>query len=115
MLSLEFSFDITPAFDLGIEQSIKDGVDWMISLRRHRTMSSNRQRVIRRRIGSSVCGLLGLWLVANAVGPHVDGLRERHIEYMQNIPVFVILSMIFLVVGGALLSAAWKLWRAPED
>ena len=77
-------------------------------------MSGNRQRIVPRRIGSVVCALLGFWLVAGAVGVHIDGLSTHHTEYMWNIPIFVVLSAVVLVIGGALLFAAWRLWRAPK-
>jgi hypothetical protein len=78
-------------------------------------MSSHRHRIVRRRIGAAVCGLLGFWIAASAVGSHVDGVRTRHIEYMQNIPVFVIISAVLIVIGGCLLFASWRLWRVPEQ
>lgn len=78
-------------------------------------MSSHRHRVVRRRIGSAVCGLFGFWMAAGAIGVHIDGLRTRHIEYMENIPIFGIISVVLLAIGGALLFGAWRLWRVPEQ
>jgi hypothetical protein len=54
-------------------------------------------------------------MAGSAVGPHIDGLRTRHIEYMQNIPILVVISAVLLVIGGALLFAARRLWRVPEQ
>jgi len=77
-------------------------------------MNNYRQRIVRRRIGSVACGLLGLCIAVSAFSAHIEGLRTRHIEYMQNIPIFVIISAVLLVIGSALLFAAWRLWRMPE-
>lgn len=76
-------------------------------------MSINLIRVSRRRGGSIVCGLLGLLFVAGAVQAHVDGVRTNHLDYRQNLPMMVLNSVGLLVIGGALLLCAWRLWRAP--
>ena len=78
-------------------------------------MSSNRHQIVRRKVGSVVFGLLGLFFLVSAAGPHVDGLRTRHIEYMQNIPIFVVISVVCMAIGSALLFAAWRLWRVPKQ
>ena len=78
-------------------------------------MSKSLQRVVPRRIASVLSGLLGFWLLLDAVGVHIDGLRTRHIEYTQNTSLFVIISVVFVVIGGALLLVAWRLWRVPDQ
>ena len=78
-------------------------------------MSTSLQRVFLRRIASVVSGLLGFWLLANAVGVHIEGLRTGHLEYTQNTAIFVIISIVLVIIGGALLFAAWRLWRMPEQ
>lgn len=78
-------------------------------------MSSNLQRIVRRRIGSVVLGFLGLFFLISAAGSHVDNLRDPHIGYAQNFLFFVIISIVFAAIGGALLFAAWRLWRLPQE
>lgn len=78
-------------------------------------MSTRLQQIFARRIVSIVFGLLGLWMLISAVGAHFDGLAKRHVEYAQNIPIFIIFSVLLGAIGGALLIAAWRLWRLPPQ
>jgi hypothetical protein len=84
-----------------------------LSVRRHHVVSSILQRIVRRRIGSAVSGLLGLFFLISAAGSHMDNWRDAHIEYTQNILVFIIISLACVGIAGALPFAAWRLWRIP--
>ena len=76
-------------------------------------MNKGVRQVIRRGIGLAVCGL-GLWMIIDAVGLHVDGIRTQNSEYMRNIPADILFSAGLFIMGGAFLWSAWKLWRRPE-
>ena len=76
-------------------------------------MRTNLQRIVLRRIGSILLGLLGVFFLVSAAGSHIDNFRTRHIEYMQNLPIFITISVVFVAVGGILLWTAWRLWRVP--
>ena len=78
-----------------------------------RLVNKGVRQVIRRVIGVAVCGL-GLWMIIGAVGLHVHGLRTGDIEYTRNIPLYIIVSAGLVIMGGAFLFSAWKLWRWPE-
>lgn len=78
-------------------------------------MSTSHQRILARRIASVASALLGFWLLVDAVGVHIDGLVTRHIEYTRNFALFFTISAVFVVIAGALLFAAWRLWRRPEE
>ena len=76
-------------------------------------MSTNGKRIIWRRGGSIVCALLSLYFVASAIALHVEGMRTNHLDYRHHIPMFVVDSIVLVIIGGALLFAARRLWRVP--
>ena len=78
-------------------------------------MNSNLKKIVRRRVGSAVFALLGLFFLGSAAGSHIEGLRSRNVEYVQNIPIFIVISVVCVAIGVAFLFAAWRMWRVPEQ
>ncbi len=78
-------------------------------------MGTNRHRSRWRRVSAVLLALVGLWFLASAVMPLVDGFRTRHVEFMNNIPIFVILAAVLLAISIGLLFAARRLWRQPPS
>jgi predicted Co/Zn/Cd cation transporter (cation efflux family) len=78
-------------------------------------MSSNPQRFVWRRVSAVLVALIGVYFLSSAVGPLIDGFRSRHIEFMHNIPIFIVFTMFLFAVGLALLFGARRLWRRPTS
>jgi len=76
---------------------------------------SNRTRIVLRRSGAILVGLLGMYVVASAVIPLVDGFRSRSREFMNNIPILVAIAVFIFAIGIKLLFAARRLWRLPAS
>jgi hypothetical protein len=76
-------------------------------------MNNQRNRIIRRRVGAGVLGVIGLFVLCNAVLPIVDGFRFQSNEFIEHLPILFIIAVFLFFLGVLLLYCARRLWRAP--
>src|SRR4051812_41474435 len=74
-------------------------------------VSTDSSKLSRRRWRAILLALVGLLLLIPAAGPHIDGLRTHHVEYTQNVSMFVIISVAFEGLAVTLFVAAWRIWH----